>query len=117
MNVNLSQTISFQCDNPEDLKTIMQMMSDWDEKQSDNDVMGYMGTHLLADRDNPGHYLVVAEFGVIDPDVSAYDEAMRNNDRPETQEFAEKMREIIDGEPEWGHFDEIYRTGFGASAF
>jgi len=116
MNVNFSQTISFKCSD-ENLKTIMEMMADWDEKQADNDIMGYMGTHLLADRDNPGHYMVVAEFGTVDPEVSAYDEAMRNNERPETQEFAAKMTEITDGEPVFNNYDEIYRTGYGASAF
>ena len=113
-NLNFTQTISFRCDDPSEL---MAMMALWDERIADNDIMGYMGTHLLRDRDDPGHYMIIAEFGVVDPDVSAYDEAMRNNDRPETQEFADKMRKIIDGEPDWGHFDEIYRTGFGASAF
>jgi hypothetical protein len=113
-NLNFTQTITFHCDH---IEKLIEMMAEWDERVADNDIMGYMGTHLLRDREHPRRYTVVAEFGVVDPDVSAYDEAMRNNDRPETQEFAEKMREIIDGEPEWGHFDEIYRTGFGASAF
>ena len=116
MNVNFSQTISFQCSD-EDIKTIMDMMAEWDEIQADNDIMGYMGTHLLADRDNPGHYMIVAEFGVVDPDVSAYDEAMRNNERPETQDFAAKMQSIAQGEPVFNNYDEIYRTGQGASAF
>ena len=113
-NLNFTQTISFRCN---DIETIVKMAAEWDELQADNDIMGYMGTHILRDRDDPGHYVMIAEFGVVDPDVSAYDEAMRNNDRPETQEFAAKMREIIEAEPDWGHFDEIYRTGFGASAF
>jgi hypothetical protein len=37
---------------------------------------------------------------------------MKNNDRPITQEWARRMRSISDGsEPEWGNYDEIYRTG------
>ena len=116
MNVNFSQTIRFQC-SEEALQEILKMMEEWDDLQADNDIMGYMGTHLLADRDNPGHYMIVAEFGVVDPDVSAYDEAMRNNERPETQEFAAKMREVAHGEPAFNNYDEIYRTGQGAAAF
>ena len=116
MNVNFSQTISFHCDD-EDIKTIMDMMAEWDELQADNDIMGYMGTHLLADRDNPGHYVIVAEFGSVDPEVPAYDEAMRNNERPETQEFAAKLVEIAKGEPVFNNYDEVYRTGQGAAAF
>ena len=42
--------------------------------------MGYMGTRVLADRENAGQYVIVADFGVVDPDVSAADEADRNND-------------------------------------
>ena len=65
---------------------------------------------LLADRENPGHYVFVVDFGVIDPDVSAADEAARNNARPETRAFAARMREIVEGEPEYRHYDELYRT-------
>ena len=52
------------------------------------DIMGYMGIRILADRETPGEYVIVADFGVVDPDVSAADEAARNNERPETQEWA-----------------------------
>jgi hypothetical protein len=70
-----------------------------------------MGTHLLADREDPGRYLIVAEFGMVDPEVPAADEAKRNNERPVTQAWAEKLRSLIEGEPAYGHFDELYRTG------
>ena len=43
--------------------------------------------------------------------MSAADEAMRNNDRPETRAWAERLLELIDGEPDYRHYDEIYRTG------
>ena len=67
--------------------------------------MGYMGTRLLADRENPGHYVIIADFGVVDPDVSAADEAARNNERPETQELGAPRSRSIDGEPEYRHYD------------
>jgi hypothetical protein len=70
-----------------------------------------MGTHVLADRENPGHYLIIAEFAVVDPDVSAAEEAVRNDERPETQAWAKKLLEVIDGEPDYRHYDELYRTG------
>ena len=53
--------------------------------------MGYMGTRLLADRESPVEYLIIADFGVVDPDVSAADEAARNNERPETQAWAARL--------------------------
>lgn len=109
MNRNFTQTIAVQCDDP---APIIELLEQWDLDQASADIMGYMGVRLLADRDNPGQYLIVADFGVVDPDVSAADEAARNNERPETQASAARMREHVKGEPEWRHYDELYRTDF-----
>jgi hypothetical protein len=108
VNVNFTQTIKVQTQDP---AALIELMTAWDLEQAQFDIMGYMGTHLLCDRENPGHYLIVAEFGVIDPDVSAAEEALKNNDRPETKAWAARLLELIDGEPEYHHYDEIYRTG------
>lgn len=107
MNSVFSQTIEVHCSDPEQL---VEMMREWDRDQANADVMGYMGMRILADRDHPGQYIVVADFGVVDPDVSAAEEAERNNQRPETQATAAAMRAISDGEPVYRHFDCIYRT-------
>lgn len=107
MNQNFSQTIAVRCDDP---ATLIEMLAQWDLDQATTDIMGYMGTRLLADRENPGRYLIIADFGVIDPDVSAADEAMRNNERPETQAWAARLLAAVDGEPEYRHYDELYRT-------
>jgi hypothetical protein len=104
-----SQTIALRCD---DAAPIVELLEDWDLNQASTDIMGYMGTRLLADRENPGHYLIVADFGVVDPDVSAADEANRNNERPETQAWAARLLELIDDEPQYHHYDELYRTDF-----
>jgi hypothetical protein len=109
VNRNFSQMITVHCDDPE---RIIELLKAWDRNQATSDIMGYMGTRFLADREEPGRYVVIAEFGVVDPDVPAADEAARNNDRPETQEWVAKFREVIDGEPEYHDFDEIYRTDF-----
>ena len=82
MNRNFSQTITFRCDDP---TPIIETLAEWDLNQATSDIMGYMGTRLLADRENLGHYVIVADFGVVDPNVSAADEAARNNARPETR--------------------------------
>jgi hypothetical protein len=105
--VGFSQVISVRTG---DSEALVQLLADWDELQSTVDVMGYTGTHVLADRDDPGHYLVVAEFSSVDPDVPAFEEALRNNERPETQEWARRLLELVDGEPVYSHFDELYRT-------
>ncbi|HEY7106243.1 MAG TPA: hypothetical protein VH986_07555 [Acidimicrobiia bacterium] len=105
---NYTQTIYVKSDNPD---ALIKLIADWDAAQATSDIMGYIGSHLLADREDPGHYLIVAEFGVVDPEVSAAEEAARNNDRPETQEWARNLLEVIEGEPTYHHFDELYRTG------
>jgi hypothetical protein len=106
--VNFTQIISVRSDDPD---AIVQLLADWDRAQAEADVMGYIGTHVLADRDNPGRYLIIAEFAAVEADVSAAEEATRNNERPETQAWATNLREVIQGEPAYGHFDELYRTG------
>jgi hypothetical protein len=104
---NFSQTITVRCEDP---APILEMLAEWDFNQARSDIMGYMGTRVLADREKLGHYVIIADFGIVDPNVSAADEAARNNERPETQAFAARLRAVIDGEPEYHHFDEIYRT-------
>ena len=106
--MNFTQIISVRSDNPD---AIVKLLADWDRKQAETDIMGYMGTHVLADRENPGHFLIIAEFAVVDPDVSAAEEAARNNERPETQEWARRLLEVIEGQPAYSHYDELYRTG------
>lgn len=107
MNRNFSQTITFRTQNPDE---ILRTLAAWDANQAACDIMGYMGTRMLVDREVKDQYVIVADFGVVDPDVSAAEEAERNNDRPETREWARRFLELIEGEPEYHHFDEIYRT-------
>jgi hypothetical protein len=107
MNRNFTQVISVRCSEPDKLIEVLQQ---WDRDQSQADIMGYMGLRLLADRDHPGEYLIMADIGVVDPDVSAADEAARNNERPETQETARRLRALLDEEPVYRHYDWLYRT-------
>jgi hypothetical protein len=107
MNRNFTQVIAVRCSEPDKLIEVLQQ---WDRDQSQADIMGYMGLRLLADRDHPGEYLIMADFGVVDPDVSAADEAARNNERPETQETARRLRALLDEEPVYRHYDWLYRT-------
>ena len=109
MNLNFSQTIIVRSSDPD---AIVELLEQWDMQQASADIMGYMGTRLLADRENPGQYMIVADFGVVDPDVSAADEATRNNDRPETQAWVASFRAVVEGEPQYHNYDEIYRTDF-----
>jgi hypothetical protein len=107
VNRNFTQTITVHCDDP---ARILEMLAEWDLSQATGELMGYMGTRVLADREKLGRYVIIADFGVVDPNVSAAEEALRNNARPETREFAARMRELLNGDPEYHHYDEIYRT-------
>lgn len=106
--MRFAQGIRVRCDDPEGL---MQLLAEWDEGQATTDVMGYIGTRLLADRDDPDCYMILAEFAEVDGDLTPAEEAERNNRRAETERWAEKLRALVDGEPEWVHYDELYRTG------
>jgi hypothetical protein len=99
--------ITVRCADP---APVLEMLAEWDLNQATGEIMGYMGTRVLADREKLGQYVIIADFGVVDPNVSAADEAARNNARPETRAFAARMLEFLDNEPEYHHFDEIYRT-------
>lgn len=106
--MRFAQAISFRCDDPDGL---VDLLAEWDQGQASTEVMGYIGTRLLADRDDPGRYLILAEFAEVDGDLTPAEEAERNNQREATQRWADKLRALIGGEPEWIHFDELYRTG------
>jgi hypothetical protein len=106
--MRFAQGIRVRCGDPDGLQ---QLLAEWDAAQAASDVMGYIGTRLLADRDEPGSYLVLAEFAEVDGDLTPAEEAERNNQREETERWAAKLRELVDGEPLWSHYDELYRTG------
>ena len=106
--MKFEQVISFRSTDPE---ALVELLQEWDRGQASTTVMGYIGTRLLADRDEPGHYLILAEFAEVDGDLTPAEEAERNNQREATQRWAAKLRTLVDGEPEWIHFDELYRTG------
>jgi quinol monooxygenase YgiN len=54
------------------------------------------------DREDGTHYVTIVEF-------PSYDEAMRNNDLPETQKFAAQMAELCTDAPKFLNLDEIRR--------
>ena len=106
--MRFSQEMRVQCDDP---VALAELLAEWDRGQASAEIMGYIGTRLLADRDHQGHYIILAEFAEVDGDVSAADEAAKNNVREETEQWVAKLRTLVHGEPEWVHYDELYRTG------
>ena len=106
--MKFTQTISVRCG---DADALTALLAEWDQLQAATEIMGYIGTRLLADREDPGHFVIVAEFAQVDADVPSADEAERNNQRAATEAWVGKLRDLVEGEPEWEHFDELYRTG------
>ncbi len=106
--MKFEQSIVFECGDPD---ALIDLMIEWDEGQATSDVMGYIGTRLLANRDHPGRYMILAEFAEVDGDLTPAEEAERNNQREATELWVTKLRALADAEPEWIHFDELYRTG------
>lgn len=90
---------------------LAELLADWDRSQAANDVMGFIGSRVLADRDRPGEYLILADFAEVDGGRSAADEAALNNQREETARWAANLRALVAEEPEWIHYDELYHTG------
>jgi hypothetical protein len=88
MEPNFTQTITFRSDHPE---TLIALAREWDELQASEEVMGFMGVRILADREDPGRYVMIADFGAVDPELSAAQEAFLNNVRPQTEAFAERF--------------------------
>jgi quinol monooxygenase YgiN len=55
---------------------------------------------LCADRDTPGRYVVVAEF-------PSREDAMKNNELPETQAMNEAMGKLAEGPASFRNFDVL----------
>ncbi len=106
--MRFTQGIRIRCG---DADALVQLLVEYDQGQASTDVMGYIGTRLLADRDDPGHYMILADFAEVDGKLSPAEEAERNNQRDATKRWAAKLSELVEGEPQWIHFDELYRTG------
>jgi hypothetical protein len=103
-----TQGIRFKCSDPDGL---VQFMREYDVNSASADLMGFIGVRVLADRDVPGHYLVIAEFAEVDGDLTPEEEAKRNEQRNEVEGWWPRFMALMDGEPEWSHYDELYRTG------
>jgi heme-degrading monooxygenase HmoA len=97
------QTIRFSTTRIDD---IMAMSNEFDEQQG-NQAPGFLGVKILKDRDRENAYVVMAEF-------ESYEQAMENSARPETDAFAKRMAEAVDGQPGFDNYDVINERGPGA---
>ncbi len=66
----------------------------------ESDGPGPIGARVLRLRDKPGRY-------VIQVDFASWEEAVANNDRQETQQWAARLREIAKSEIKYENLDVI----------
>ncbi len=64
------------------------------------EVTGFVGGRLLRFRDKPGRYVLQADF-------DSWESAEASNDRPETQQWAARLNELIDGEAKYENLDVL----------
>ena len=90
------QTISFTSSRIEEIGA---MARDFEAGEA-GQAPGYRSSRVLKDRDRENAYMIVAEF-------DSYELAMENSARPETDAFAKKMAELVDGPVTYGNYDEV----------
>jgi len=89
------QTVSFTTSR---IDEVQQLAEQYD--RDNPNAPGFLGSKILRDRDRENAYLIIAEF-------ESYELAMENSNRPETDAFARKMGEMLDGPAEYGNYDLI----------
>lgn len=86
-----------------DVDAVKALLAEWHHAEA-GVAPGYLGSRLLADRDEPGRYLLVVDF-------DSHAAAEKNNDRPETQEWAAKFNALLEGDAAFSNYDEVQRVG------
>lgn len=85
-----------------DEQALHEHVSNWDAEQS-GVAPGYLGARVLADQEREGRYHVIVDF-------SSEEEAQRNNERPETASWAQKLDELAEGEPRYQNLRQVCTT-------
>lgn len=80
---------------------MMKFVDQWRQAHPDR---GYDWLVVGADRDKPGSFVTMVRF-------SSYEAAMKNNEDPATQEFAERMAQMTDAPPVFRNMDVVITEG------
>lgn len=91
------QTMAFRSFHEQQIKKLLE---DW-RKENQDGAVGPQRTVFLRDRDKDDTYLMIAEF-------SSYDDAMKNNDRSETKEWADALGKAVEGEVSYRNYDVVW---------
>jgi hypothetical protein len=85
-----------------DERALRDHVAGWHKEQA-GVAPGYRDARVLADRSQPGTYLIEVDF-------ASEEEAARNNERAETAEWAKRLRGIIGSEPAYRDFRLVCST-------
>ena len=96
MRTSFTQHVVINSSDPEGL---VELLRDWVRDEAPN-APGYLGGRVLAFRDKPGRYVIQADF-------ATWEDAQKNNDRPQTQEWSQRLMTLIDGEPKYETRDGV----------
>lgn len=75
------------------IDAVHKLMDEWHRNQAGK-APGYLGARILQFREHADKFVAQVDF-------SSWDEAQLNNDRPETQQWAQRFMELIDGEAKY----------------
>ena len=89
-------------DGVQDEKAVHEHLATWHAEQQ-GVAPGYQGCRVLADQRAPGRYLIEVDF-------SSEEEAKRNNERPETEAWAARTRELAGSEPMHRNLRQVCTT-------
>jgi antibiotic biosynthesis monooxygenase (ABM) superfamily enzyme len=93
--VKFVQTIRFSTTRFDEMKAL----NDEFDAQG-GDAPGFLGVKILKDRERDNAYMLIAEF-------ESYELAMENSGRPETDAFAKRMGELVDGQLDYDNYDLV----------
>jgi len=80
-------------------RTIEEMERTWEQDESKR-APGYMGGDWLKDRKDPRHVMAFVRF-------ESAEKAQQNSDRPETNQFYQRMLALLDGPPSFLDCDRV----------
>ncbi len=86
-----------------DPQHLASLLDEWHRDQHGT-APGYEGARLLADGEEDDRF-------VIEVDFASKSDAQRNNERPETQDWAEKLQAATDGQAEYHDYEVAFTTG------
>lgn len=86
----------------QDADRLRELVAEWHQQQHGT-APGYERARLLADREQPDRWLIEVDF-------TSREEAERNNGRSETEDWARRLREAVEGEPDYHDYDLSYTT-------